>query len=96
MYNTMKLYEEIKNEMRSVLEAEENSLAWKQEARTRMRDVSTLISAAKKVNKGMEIDAKELVAEIRAELDKEAEEAAAVEDAADPDEDYPSIDTPEA
>ena len=83
MYNTMKLYDEIKNEMRSVLEAEENSRAWKQEARVRMTDVSTLIRAAKKVNKDMEIDAKELLVEIRAELDKEAEEATAYEEPAE-------------
>lgn len=67
-YNTMRLYEEIKNEMRNVIEAEENSKAWKIEARIRMKDVDALITAARKVNKGMEIDKATLIATIREEL----------------------------
>lgn len=92
----MKLYAEIKNEMRSVLEAEANALAWKAEAKFRMRDVSTLIAAAKKVNKDVEINAKELIAKVRAELEAEAAENAEAVEAGDPDSDYPSMDTPEA
>lgn len=79
-YNTMRLYEEIKNEMRNVIEAEENSKAWKIESRIRMKDVDALITAARKVNKGVEIDKAVLVAEIRAELAAEAEEESAYEE----------------
>ena len=82
-YKTMKMYDIIKEEMKAVLEAEENSKAWKDEARTRMKDVNALITAAKKVNKDTEIVAADLVAEIRAELSTEAEEAAAFEDEAE-------------
>ncbi len=79
-YKEIKMYEVIKDEVRNVIEAEENSAAWRAEARSRMRDVNALILAAKKINKDTEIDAKELVAQIRAELtpaeaDPEAEEA---------------------
>ena len=79
-YKNMRLYEEIKAEMATVIEAEEASKAWKQEARFRMKDVNTLISAARKVNKGMEINVRELVEEIREELAAEAEEAAEYEE----------------
>ena len=84
----MKLYNEIKNEVRNVMEAESNSLAWKQEARNRMKDVNALITAAEKVNKddegkSIKIDRVELVKKIRAEI--EAENAAATEEPTDPD-----------
>lgn len=81
----MKLYNEIKNEVRNVMEAEANSLAWKQEARTRMKDVTALITAAKKVNKDIEIDGVELVKKIRAEIENENENAAANLEPTDPD-----------
>ena len=58
-----------------------------------MKDVSALIVAAKKVNKGTEIDQKELVDFIRSEIAAEAAEDTD-NGAADPDE-YPSMDTPE-
>ena len=64
----IKLYNEIKEAGSVVMEAEANAAAWKQEARERMKDVNTLVAAAKKVNKGQEIDAKELIEKIRAEL----------------------------
>lgn len=72
-YKEIKMYEVIKDEVRNVIEAEENSAAWRAEARSRMRDVNALILAAKKINKGTDIDAKALVAEIRAELAAPAE-----------------------
>ena len=78
----MKFYNEIKNEIRNVIEAEENSAAWKLEARNRMKDVNALITAAKKVNKEIEIDAVELVKVIRAEIAAEKE---AAQEATDPD-----------
>lgn len=68
MYQEIKLYQEIRNEMANVMEAEANSAAWKQEGRTRMKDVTALITAAKKVNKGIEIDAAALIKEIRESL----------------------------
>lgn len=67
-YKNMRLYEEIKIEMENVLEAENNSKAWRDEARVRMRDVNALIVAAQKVNKDMTIDRAELIKEIRADL----------------------------
>ena len=79
-YKTMRLYNEIKVEMENVLEAENNSKAWKDEARVRMKDVNALIIAAQKVNKDMEIDRAELIKEIREELAAEAEEESAYED----------------
>lgn len=90
-YKEMRLYNEIKVEMQNVLEAEENSKAWKDEARVRMKDVNALIVAAQKVNKDIEIDRAELVKEIREELTAEAEEAAAYEEG---DEDYPEVEDP--
>lgn len=87
-YKEIRLYEEIKTEMLNVIEAENNSAAWRAEARVRMRDVAALIVAAEKVNKDengnpIKIDRKALIAEIRAELnpadteeaDEEPEEA---------------------
>lgn len=68
MYQEIKLYQEIRNEMANVMEAEANSAAWKQEARTRMKDVTALITVAKKINKGIEIDAAALIKEIRESL----------------------------
>lgn len=79
-YKNMRLYNEIKVEMENVLEAENNSKAWKDESRVRMKDVNALIIAAQKVNKDMEIDRAELIKEIREELAAEAEEASAYED----------------
>lgn len=73
-YKNMRLYAEIKTEMENVLEAENNSKAWKDEARNRMKDVNALIVAAQKVNKDIEIDRAELVKEIREELTADAEE----------------------
>ena len=64
----IKLYNEIKEAVSVVMEAEANAAAWKQEARERMKNVNTLIAAAKKINKGQEIDANELIEKIRAEL----------------------------
>lgn len=87
-YKNMRLYEEIKTEVASVMEAEDASKAWKAEARIRMKDVDALIAAARKVNKDMEIDKATLVAEIREELAAEAEEEAAYEEG-DSEEDYP-------
>ena len=95
MNENMKLYGEIKNEMRSVLEAEANALAWRAEARFRMRDVNTLIAAAKKVNKDIEINAKELVATIRDELEAEAEANAEAVDEANETEEAAEDNTPE-
>ena len=92
-YKNMRLYAEIKAEMATVIEAEEASKAWKQEARFRMKDVNTLISAARKVNKGMEINVRELVEEIREELAADAEEAAAYEE--EPAEETPNAETAE-
>ena len=82
-YENINLRQEIKNEVKNVIEAEQASAAWKAEARARMGDVNALIIAAKKVNKETEIDGKELLAEIRAELAAEAEEAAANEEPSD-------------
>ena len=79
-YENIKLRQEIKNEVKNVIEAEQASAAWKTEARARMGDVNALITAAKKVNKEITIDGKELLDEIRAELAAEAEEAAANEE----------------
>lgn len=92
-YKNMRLYEEIKTEVASVIEAEDASKAWKAEARIRMKDVDALVAAARKVNKDMEIDKAALVAEIREELAAEAEEAAAFED--ETEEDYPEEDDAE-
>lgn len=74
-YKEIKLYNEIKNELINVIDAENNAAAWKHESKLRMRDVSALITAAKKVNKGIEIDGKKLLDEIREELDSETENA---------------------
>lgn len=82
-YKEIRLYEEIKTEMVSVLEAEDNSRAWKQEARNRMKDVDALITAARKVNKDVEIDKAELVKQVREELAAEALEEAPDEDEAE-------------
>ncbi len=94
--NELKLYNEIKNEMRGVIEAEMYSAEWRQEARNRMKGVSALIVAAKKVNKGTEIDQKELIDHIRSEIAAEVAdtEGEDTEEAADPDA-YPSMDTPD-
>lgn len=78
-YNEIKMYDVIKEEVRNVMEAEENSAAWKTEARSRMRDVNALILAAKKINKDIEIDGKALVAEIRAELMPQGDASEAIE-----------------
>ena len=83
-YKNIRLYNEITTEMQNVIEAEENSKAWRREASVRMRDVNALIVAAEKVNKDedgnpIKIDRKALIAEIRAEL-------APVEDETDEDE----------
>ena len=83
-YQEIKMYDIIKDEMKNVLEAEENSKAWKSEARSRMRDVTALITAAKKVNKGIEIDNAELVKAIRDEIAAEIEEASAYADEEEP------------
>lgn len=92
----LKLYNEIKAEVRNVIEAEEAAASWKVEARERMKDVSALIVAAKKVNNGIEIDQKELVDFIRSEIAEEAAEDVALRATyvANPDA-YPSMDTPE-
>lgn len=71
---TIKLYNEIKAELLNVIDAENAAAAWKQEARNRMKDVSALIVAAKKVNKETEIDAKTLIDFIREEIAAENEE----------------------
>ena len=83
MYKEMKLYNEIKAEMENVLEAEENAAAWKREAAARMKDVGALIVAAQKVNKGVTIDRKELIAEIRADLNPAPEAETEPESAED-------------
>ena len=74
MYKEMKLYNEIKAEMKNVIEAENNAASWKREADARMKDVGALIVAAQKVNKDVTIDRKELIAEIRADLNPTAVE----------------------
>ena len=73
MYKEMKLYNEIKAEMKNVIEAENNAAAWKREAAARMKNVGALIVAAQKVNKDITIDRKELIAEIRVDLNPEPE-----------------------
>ena len=72
-YNEMKLFAEIKNEVSGVIEAENNSAAWKQISRERMKDVNALITAAEKVNKDengkpIKIDRAALVKSIREEI----------------------------
>ena len=79
-YKNIRLYNEITTEMQNVLEAENNSAAWRAEARLRMRDVNALIIAAEKVNKDedgnpIKIDRKALIAEIRADLTPAEDEA---------------------
>ena len=71
----IKLYENIKEAMISVVEAEEAANGWKAEAKERMKDVNILIAAAKKVNKDTEIDTKALLAAIREDIAAEYEEA---------------------
>ena len=73
---TIKLYNEIKAEVLNVIEAENATAAWKNEARNRMKVVNALIVAAKKVNKDAEIDAKTLIDFIRNEIAAENEEIA--------------------
>ena len=70
----IKLYENMKEAMASVIEAENNANAWRVEARNRMKDVNILIAAEKKINKDTEINPKEIIAKIREELAPEVED----------------------
>lgn len=72
-YTNLSLYPHIKDAVASVLEAENNSLAWKQEAKERMKDVAALVTAVKKVDKLEALDTKELVSFIKKELTEEEE-----------------------
>lgn len=64
----MKLYAEIKEAYAEVLEAEDNSLLWKEEAKARMKVVDAHIKAARIVNPDMKIDRAELIKKMRSEL----------------------------
>lgn len=72
-YTNLSMYPHIKDAVASVLEAENNSLAWKQEAKERMKDVAALVTATKKVDKLEALDMKELVSFIKKELTEEEE-----------------------
>jgi len=71
-YSNMKLYPEIKAEMQNVMEAEANAAAWKREAAARMKPVNILIRTAAQLNPSIQIDRKELLSEIRADLTPES------------------------
>lgn len=85
----MKLYNEIKEAMATVMEAENNSKAWKQEANNRMKDVRLLINTSLKITTFPQ-DAEgnvqapsvnEIIAQVREELTAPVNEA-------DPDQEY--------
>lgn len=79
-YSNLSLYTHIKAAVVTVMEAEDNSNAWKQEAKERMKDVNALIVATKKVDKLDELDTKDLLSAIREEIAAEREEAQATEE----------------
>lgn len=80
----MKLYNEIKEAMVTVLEAENNSKAWKQEANNRMKDVRLLINTSLKISNFPEGEApsvNDIISQVREELTAPVNEA-------DPDQEY--------
>lgn len=85
----MKLYNEIKEAMATVLEAENNSKAWKQEANNRMKDVRLLINTALKITpfpkdaegNVLAPSVNDIISQVREELTAPANEA-------DPDQEY--------
>lgn len=85
-YKEIKLYNEIKNEMRNVISSEENSRAWGKVAREQMVDVKALITAAKKLNKDTEIIPALLIEEIREDIAAEADSEAPADEEPDAEE----------
>ena len=91
-YKEIKLYQEIKNEMRTVIESEENGRAWMKLAREQLVDVKALITAAKKLNKGVQIIPQQLIDEVRADIAAE-KEAAEIENETEETPDSPTEET---
>ena len=69
----MKLYNEMKNAMAHVIEAEQNAAAWKQEAADRMRKVYTLIRA-EQIASETKLNRKTVIDQLRAEFAPATEE----------------------
>ena len=83
----MKLYNEMKEAMQEVLNAENAAKAWAMEARALMKNVDTIARAAQKIDpeaKAMTI--MEIRAKLREDLLAEAEAATEPVEATDPDE----------
>lgn len=65
----MELYEEMKKKMATVMEAEDNAAAWKDEARIRAKGVTALINAAKKIDPdAADLSHADIVKMLRADL----------------------------
>lgn len=78
----MKLYNEMKEAMQEVMNAEANARAWNQEARALMKNVDTIARAAQKIDpEAREMTIMEIRAKLRADLTPKAEEAEAAEPA---------------
>lgn len=73
----MKLYNEMKEAMKEVLNAENASKAWAIEARALMKNVDTIARAAQKIDpEAKELSIMEIRAKLRADLMAEVEAAA--------------------
>lgn len=74
----MKLYNEMKEAMQEVMNAEANARAWNQEARALMKDVDVLIRAAQKIDpEAAKLPIQQIRAMLRDDLTPKAEEAEA-------------------
>lgn len=76
----MKLYNEMKSAMASIIEAEENAAAWKKEAASRTKNLNNLIRA-EEIASGVKLDRKTVHDQLRAEfITDEAEAETPAED----------------
>lgn len=74
----MKLYNEIKEAMQEVMNAEANARAWQQEARSLMKNVDTIIRAAQKIDpEAAALTIPEIKKQLREDLTAEPEAAEA-------------------
>lgn len=85
----MKLYNEIKEAMATVLEAENNSKLWKQEANNRMKDVRLLINTSLKISTfPQDAEGNEQIPSVNDIISQVREELTAPVNEADPDQEY--------